>query len=209
MLRAEALFGCCRCGHPFFQYHHIVPWGQEQHFRAGDMMVLCPNCHDMATRGGLSVEEQRRFKSRPHNVRKGYAAGIVSVPWNVPVLSLGGTLFVNDGTMLAFKGTPVLAASLNEASGLELSLDLEDREGRTIAIVERNEWVSGDASVWDLECGYRWLKIRARKLSDSRSGEPVESGQADLRWTQWPGVRWPAEVGSVVQHDLRGHVFLL
>jgi hypothetical protein len=23
--------------------------------------------------------------------------------------------------------------------------------------------VSGDASVWDLECGYRWLKIRARK----------------------------------------------
>jgi hypothetical protein len=84
----------------------------------------------MATRGGLSVEEQRRFKLRPHNVRKGYTAGIVSVPWNVPVLSLGGTLFVNDGTMLAFKGKPVLSAGLNEAGGLELSLDLEDREGR-------------------------------------------------------------------------------
>jgi hypothetical protein len=79
------------------------------------------------------------------------------------VLSLGGTLFVNDGTMLAFKGEPVLSASINEAGGLELSLDLEDREGRTIAIVERNEWVSGDTSVWDLACGYRWLRIRARK----------------------------------------------
>ena len=162
LLRAEARFGCCRCGHPFYQYHHIVPWEQDQHFRPEDMMVLCPNCHDM-TRGGLSVEEQRKFKSRPHNMRKGYAAGIISVPSNVPVLSLGGTLFVNDGTMLAFKGEPVLSASLNEVGGLELSLNLEDREGRPIAMVERNEWVSGDTSVWDLECGYRWLKIRARK----------------------------------------------
>lgn len=162
-LRGEARFGCCRCGHPFFQYHHIVAWEQDQHFRTEDMMVLCPNCHDMATRGGLSVDDQRRFKSRPHNVRKGYAAGIMSVPWNVPVLNLGGTLFVNDGTMLAFKGKPVLSAGLNEAGGLELSLDLEDRHGRTIAVIERNEWVSGDASVWDLECGYRWLRIRARK----------------------------------------------
>jgi hypothetical protein len=175
-LRSEARFGCCRCGFPFFQYHHIVEWSDEHHYRPEDMMVLCPNCHDMATKGALTVPEQRKFKSRPHNVRKGYAAGFLTLPASAPALNLGGTVFVNDGTVLAFRDTPVLAVGRNEAGGLELSVVLQDQEGRTLALIERNEWIAGETGVWDLEAGYRWMKLRQRKGKIA----------LEIDGTQWP-----------------------
>jgi hypothetical protein len=32
-LRQEAGFGRCCCGVPILQYHHIIPWAAEAHFR--------------------------------------------------------------------------------------------------------------------------------------------------------------------------------
>jgi hypothetical protein len=126
------------------------------------MMILCPNCHDMASKGALTVEEQRKFKARPHNAKKGYAAGFLKLPSVAPVLNLGGTVFVNDGTVLAFRDKPVLSVGVNEEGGLQLSMVLQDSDGQTLAVVENNEWVSGDAHIWDLEAGYRRLKLRQR-----------------------------------------------
>jgi len=126
-------------------------------------MVLCPNCHDMATNGALTVAEQRRFKARPHNVRKGYAAGFLKLPSSCPALNLGGTVFVNDGTVLAFRDRPVLSVGTNEDGGLEVSVLLEDEAGRTLALIEKNEWITGDPNIWDLQAGYKWMKLRQKK----------------------------------------------
>src|SRR5450755_2216738 len=71
-LRQEAGFGCCKCGTPILQYHHIVEWAEEEHFRPEDMMVLCPLHHDQATKGAMPAIEQRQMKSAPHNIQRGH-----------------------------------------------------------------------------------------------------------------------------------------
>ena len=68
-LRQEAGFGCCKCGFPLIQYHHIVEWADDQHFRVADMMVLCPNHHDQATKGAMPEPQQRLLKVNPYNTR--------------------------------------------------------------------------------------------------------------------------------------------
>lgn len=41
-LRQEAGFGCCKCGRPIIEYHHIIPYSNDDpHFRVEDMMCLC------------------------------------------------------------------------------------------------------------------------------------------------------------------------
>lgn len=70
-LRQEAGFGCARCGHPYIEYHHIIPYAEEPHFRAEDMIALCGNCHSAVSKlgrdrqyvsvAGLSLLEPSRF----------------------------------------------------------------------------------------------------------------------------------------------------
>jgi 5-methylcytosine-specific restriction endonuclease McrA len=48
-LRQEAGFGCCVCGYPFYEYHHIREFALDSHHDPKDMMVLCPNHHHQAT----------------------------------------------------------------------------------------------------------------------------------------------------------------
>jgi hypothetical protein len=56
-LRQEAAFGCCICGHPIYQYHHIRPFEPNHHHDPDDMMLLCPNHHHEATVGALEEAE--------------------------------------------------------------------------------------------------------------------------------------------------------
>src|SRR5262245_46462191 len=71
-LRREAWFGCCRCGSPFVEYHHILGIARTGH-QAAEMMLLCPSCHHLATVGALDETEQRKLKTLPFNRRMGYA----------------------------------------------------------------------------------------------------------------------------------------
>src|SRR5437867_1684432 len=78
-LRKEAGFGCCKCGFPVVQYHHIIEYANDPHFRPEDMMALCARCHEEATKGVMTVAEQRRFKAHPHNIGRGWAAGPLKI----------------------------------------------------------------------------------------------------------------------------------
>ncbi len=59
----EAGFGCCKCGVPIIEYHHIIKWSVDQHFRPEDMMVLCPTHHDEAG-SAMDEAEQRLLKAK-------------------------------------------------------------------------------------------------------------------------------------------------
>lgn len=161
-LRQEARFGCCRCGSPILEYHHIVPWEEEHHFRVADMMVFCPGCHDMATKGAISLVKQRKFKALPHNVKKGYASGLLHIAQPHPAFALGGNVLIGEGPLLTVEGKPLLAAAVEDGEVL-LSLRLNGKDGEALAEIEKNEWVAGDSSAWDVEASYRYLKIRQRK----------------------------------------------
>ena len=74
-LRREAGFGCCKCGVPIYQYHHIVPYHEDAPYPPAEMMLLCPTRHDQATKGALPEEDQWECKRLPYNVRNGIVEG--------------------------------------------------------------------------------------------------------------------------------------
>lgn len=162
MLRQEAAFGCCKCGFPFFQYHHIVEYHQEPQFRPEDMMTLCPNCHDQASQGALSHGEQRHCKANPYNLRRGYANGLLKIDQPALALNLGGVQLVGNGPKLVVDGEPLLMISSGDSGRLEISSTLYDEHDDILARIDRNEWVTGSTLPWDLEARYKWLRVRSK-----------------------------------------------
>jgi hypothetical protein len=160
-LRQESGFGCCICGLPIYQYHHVVPWEDEHHMRPEDMMLLCPNHHDAATKGALTEAQQRSAKSDPHNISEGLVTGHLAV--NQPYLAvvIGGVLMVGDGPLIAVDDEPVLVTRPGTENVLELSARLYDEGDRLIAEIEDNEWIAGDPLPWDMESDHQRLLLRS------------------------------------------------
>jgi hypothetical protein len=161
VLRQEAGFGCCACGLPVYQYHHIVPWDSEHHFRAADMMILCPNHHDQATKGAMDEDEQRRHKVSPYNILRGYTEGLLNVNQRYCAVDVGGgVLLVGDGPWIEVDGESILALTLSPEGRVLLTLVLYDEDDALVAHIEDNEWIAGDASTWDMESDWQRLLLR-------------------------------------------------
>ena len=136
VLRQEAGFGCCICGHPFIQYHHIIPWSEDQHFRPDDMMVLCPNCHHLCTVDAISRTEQRRHKARSKNIIDKMARGRLHVDAEKIIINLGGGKAINTPDLIVIRGEPILSARSEESTGQVLvSAKIQDKSGKLVAQV--------------------------------------------------------------------------
>jgi hypothetical protein len=182
-LRQEARFGCCACGLPVFDYHHIIPRGVEQHDRPEDMMVLCPNHHDGVTKGAVTEDAQRMWKATPFNETKGYADGLLAVGQDFCAVECGTCLLVNDGVLISVDDEPLLQFAVEDRRVL-LSLDLFDEADSLLALIEQNEWVSGDPAIWDLEASYQRLTIR-QAPGDVRMRLDVRALPMTLRVRLW------------------------
>jgi hypothetical protein len=185
LLRQEAGFGCCVCGLPIYQYHHIVPWEVEHHFRPTDMMILCPTHHDQATKGAMSDEDQRRHKASPSNVQRGYADGLLTVNQRYCAVEVGGgVILVGDGPWIEMDGEHILVMRRSSEGRLLLTLSLYDEHDVLLARVEDNEWIAGDASTWDMESDWQRLLLRSapRRIAIriNAKGEPMR-----LRGEMW------------------------
>ncbi|MFF8505253.1 HNH endonuclease signature motif containing protein [Streptomyces anulatus] len=176
-LRQHARFGCCGCGLPIYQYHHIVPYSEDQHFRVADMMLLCPLCHDKATKGVFSDAQQREMQETPFNVRNGLAGGMLHTRQNYCAVLAGGVLMVGEGPVITVNGESVLTLNPDEGGHVRLSATLRDRSGNLVALIEDNEWLSGDTAVWDMESDHQKLVIRSAAnqvaLNLNMKGEPA------------------------------------
>lgn len=158
-LRQEAGFGCCVCGVPIIQYHHILEWSIEQHFRANDMMALCPLHHDQATKGAMPENEQRRFKKHPGNIIKDLAKGLMAVKQDYCGADFGSTTVVGSGTFLRVGGEDLIGFSLNEGI-LEISIRLYREADELLLDIQRNEWMSGNPLPWDIKADWQTLTLR-------------------------------------------------
>lgn len=164
LLRQEAGFGCCVCGNPIIQYHHIIPWESEQHFRPEDMMCLCPNHHDEANKKAMLEKEQRKHKTNPFNIQKGITKGNLKVNYRIPVIDTGGFQFVGEEDFIIVDKESLVSLKINDGQ-LELTIKLYNDKDELIAHIKNNEWITGDPSPWDLESNYQMLKIR-HKMKD-------------------------------------------
>lgn len=162
ILRQEAFFGCCRDGFPVYQYHHIIPYELEPHFRPEDMMILCPNCHDMATKGAMKESAQRKYKARPHNVKHGYARGKLHVDEAPGTVLLSDISLVGEGCFVSVGQKCLVRLAIGDDGELALSLSLYDKDDSLLIEVEDSEWTAGDPSIWDLESDYQFLKLRSK-----------------------------------------------
>jgi hypothetical protein len=159
-LRQAAGFGCCFCGNPIFQYHHIKQYAASPEHLADNMMVVCPNHHHEITVGGITEAEQRNAKANPNNIKKGYVDGLLRITDPAIAIHAATVDFVGPGFKLLVDEKPLLAIDRGENGRLSISLDLYDATGNLLLAVVDNEWISGDPLPWDIEFGVRQLKIR-------------------------------------------------
>lgn len=177
-------------------------------------MLLCPNCHSEATLGAMNETEQRRHKAQPYNIQQGYAGGNLKVNQDFCGLLVGTNQFVGDGCFIKVDGEPLLSLRLGENSTLELSIALYDKYDNLLALIENNEWVTGDPIPWDIESSFQRLKIR-RKTGDialaiSTRMAPIKL-RADL-WRKRQNIRLEDDIlvnGTIVENvRFRGLCFV-
>jgi hypothetical protein len=176
-LRQEAGFGCCKCGLPIFQYHHIIPREVEDHNRPEDMMVLCPNHHWEVTSGAMLEEEQRQYKAHPFNIQHASVDGLLKINQDYCAIAVGSCELLNDAAVVIVDNETLLALYVIEQR-LAVSLTLYDDDGKVLLLVDHNEWLVGDPAVWDVEASHQKLVIRTKpgdiRLAFDASREPMK-----------------------------------
>lgn len=160
-LRQEAGFGCCVCGLPIIQYHHIVPQSQDQHNRPDDMMVLCPNHHDAVTKGAVPEEEQRAQKAAPLNIQRGLAQGVLKMNQSYCAVTFGSCQMVGDAVAIIIDGEPLLSLGVEDGR-LTISAALYGQSREVLATINENEWTAGQPGAWDLEADWQRLTVRQK-----------------------------------------------
>ena len=178
-IRQKAGFGCCKCGFPIIEYHHIIKDSENPE----DIMVFCPIHHHEATVGAMLEKEQRFHKANPYNIEQGFVEGTLKVNQETPVVTIGGNQFVGDGNFILVDGENLLSIEINEGR-LELSMKLYDKKDKLVAEVESNEWISGNPLPWDLESKFQWLRIR-RKPRDIELEIDARNYPIDIRADMW------------------------
>lgn len=153
-LRKEANFGCVICGAPVIEYHHIIPYSEEEHHDPDQMVVLCRNHHAEAgpDAEAITADQLHKHKENPHNSeRVEYDFYFES---NTPFMRFGGNFFQlkdeNRMTILRIADQPLLEVTY-ENDMLQFSALLFDDAGSPIAKLNQNEWWAEADGVWDLE----------------------------------------------------------
>ena len=162
-LRQEAKFGCCKCGNPILEYHHIIPWHNIRMHNTKDMMVLCPNCHYSID--SLSEENQRKHKSNPYNLNNDNKSGSLIISQGICAIDTGVIKLLGDGPIIVSKNKSLMEFYVNENNILEISLNLFNKDGKLILKIIKNEWVKGNIESWDIEfvSGSKSLTLREKK----------------------------------------------
>jgi hypothetical protein len=73
-VRQRCSFGCVICGHPLYEYHHIVPYSDARKHEEDNLTLLCDSHHREATAGFLTLEQVAAANASPYNVVHGVSA---------------------------------------------------------------------------------------------------------------------------------------
>lgn len=182
LLRQEAGFGCCVCGHPIFEYHHIIEFAQFPHHNPADMMILCPNHHHEVK---IRTEaEQRAFKTAPYNITRGFANGQLVVKDPAIGVQISTVQFIGDGFKVMVGDEPLLELNRSREGRLLLSITVYDEDDSLLLSIKDNEWVAGDPLPWDIEFDYNTLTLR-RRHRDIALSIDAQRRPTDMRANLW------------------------
>ena len=162
-LRQEAGFGCCACGYPFIEYHHIIPFSKLHEHNPDNMIALCPIHHHQGDIGAIDEVHQRHWKREPYNIFRGFANGQLLVKDKILAVEIGTNFFVGAGFKFLVNDEPLLQMRADEDGRLLISLDLYDEDNNQLLSVVDNEWIIGDPLPWDFEFLENVLKLRLKE----------------------------------------------
>jgi hypothetical protein len=162
ILRNEAFFGCCRYGFPVYQYHHIIPYEREEHFRSEDIMILCDEVPRDGHRRRAQGTKAAGFQASSVQPKSNFVHGKLSVDEEPGTVLLSDISLVGDGCFVSVGPKCLVRLEVGPERNVDLSLSLYDKNDRLLAGVERSEWKTGDPSTRDLDSDYQYLKLRSK-----------------------------------------------
>lgn len=147
-LRQEAGFGCAKCGHPYIEYHHIIPFSEEKHFRPEDMLALCGKCHPAVALWGR--DRQYALKADPHNIRTGRLNGQLEYDKRNLVFKVGGNWYEDTPVILQLNDTPIISCRLDDGQA-KVTLNLMDQHYRPLLLIQDNNISFRADALWDFQ----------------------------------------------------------
>jgi hypothetical protein len=162
-LRQEAGFGCCACGYPFIEYHHIIPFSQLPEHHPENMIALCPIHHHQGDIEAIDEVHQRNWKREPYNIIRGFVYGQLLVKDKILAIEIATNFFVGAGFKFLVNDEPLLQIRANQDGRLLISLDLYDEDNNQLLSVIDNEWIMGDPLPWDFEFSENFLRLRLKE----------------------------------------------
>jgi hypothetical protein len=213
-LRQEAAFGCCACGYPFVEYHHIIPFAQCHRHRSADMVVLCPNHHHQVDKQAVDEATVRGWKGSPLNRVRGLAQGALWVKDRHIAVDVATNTFFGLGFCFVVDGQPLLRLGRSGEGRLLVSLSLYSEADQLLLAVEENDWVTGSPLPWDLEFSENLIVIRehqrkVRLTIDARVSPIRLTGNLWRKGQEFSFTGASLEVNGVVTHVTIAHLALV
>lgn len=160
-LRKEAGFGCARCGAPFVEYHHIIPWSVENHFRPEDMVALCSECHRIV--GKWSHDRQYNLKKNPHNIRTAKHNGVLhKYDLTINGFWLGSATMSGCPVILQYKNIQLISYELEDDEH-KLNITLLDKKDNIILKIVKNNIEFQIDKLWDYQYHDNKIVIKYEK----------------------------------------------
>lgn len=159
-LRQESYFGCCKCGCALIEYHHIIPWQEEKHFRPKDMMVLCPNCHaEIVT---FPKNKQYEMKQEPYNKTNGNPMGQLYNHQKELSLEVMGNKFTNTPILIFMDDEPIIGLTKDNNGQVGINATIYGESDDLLVTIKNNEWCSYTDTVWDIIHRPNYLKVNSQ-----------------------------------------------
>ncbi len=156
-LRQEAGFGCARCGHPYVEYHHIVPFSEEAHFRPEEMVALCGNCHPAVSK--FERDRQYEIKAKPFNKVRGFMNGALAYDKRDLIFKVGGNYYENVPTILQYNDLPIISCHQDEGE-IKISINILNKYGAVALSIDKNNISFRVDDLWDFEYSHNEVVAR-------------------------------------------------
>ncbi|WP_107816745.1 HNH endonuclease [Celeribacter persicus] len=159
-LRQEAGFGCCVCGAPFVEYHHIIPWSEKQHNDPEHMIALCPSHHTEVAK--LTRQKQYDLKFTPHNIKTGQIRGTLISAETEPSFIVGGNTYINTPKIFTYYDLPLITYDIIEGER-SLSLYFPDNKFWPELRITNNQIAANPNNFWDIDFHHNLATFRKKK----------------------------------------------
>ena len=162
-LRQESGFGCAQCGNPILEYHHIIPWAEENIHRPEHMVALCGTCHTSV--GKLRRDVAYQLKEQPKNIRDGKITGLLGTDRAQPSFILGTNTYIRTPNIFTYYGVSILKYDIHEGQNLISAYLPKDDFWPELRIVE-NDMTMETSMFWDIDFKTNFFRVQ-RKARDT------------------------------------------